>query len=75
MIFSQNCYNLNIKYYEDLIKVDIENIRNNIEKFKIYKYILEIFKLNKVNMIIKFKDIEYLIFFENDLKRIFLLFL
>ena len=74
MIFNQNCYNLNIKYYEDLIKVDIENIRNNIEKFKIYKYVLEIFKLNKVNMIIKFKDIVYLIFSENDLKRIFLLF-
>ena len=74
MIFNQNCYNLNIKYYEDLIKVDIENIRNNIEKFKIYEYVLEIFKLNKVNMIIKFKDIQYLIFSENDLKRIFLLF-
>ena len=74
MIFNQNCYNLNIKYYVDLIKVDIENIRNNIENFKIYEYILEILKLNKVNMIIKFKDIEYLIFSENDLKRIFLLF-
>ena len=74
MIFNQNCNNLSIKYYDDLMKVDIENIRNNIEKFKIYEYVLEIFKLNKVNMIIKFKDIEYLIFSENDLKRIFLLF-
>ena len=74
MIFNQNCYNLNIKYYADLIKVDIENIRNDIEKFKIYEYILEIFKLNKVNMIIKFKDIEYFMFSENDLKSIFLLF-
>ena len=34
MIFNQNCYNLNIKYYEDLIKVDIENIKNNIENFE-----------------------------------------
>ena len=33
MIFEQNCYNLNIKYYEGLIKVDIENIKNNFEKF------------------------------------------
>ena len=74
MIFNQNCYNLNVKYYEVLIKVDVENIRNNIEKFKIYKYILEIFKLYEVNMIIKFKDIEYLTLSENDLKRIFLLF-
>ena len=74
MIFNQNCYNLNIKYYVDFIKVDIENIRNNIEKFKIYEYILEIFKLNKVNMIIKYCDIEYLVYNENDLKRFFLLF-
>ena len=68
MIFNQNCYNLNIKYYEDLIKVDIENIKNNIEKFKIYEYILQI---SKCNMIIKHYDIEYLIFSENNLKRIF----
>ena len=73
MIFNQNCYNLNIKYYADLIKVDIENIRNDIEKFKIHDHILEIFKLNKVNVIIKSKDIKYLIFSENDLKSIFIL--
>ena len=71
MIFNQNYYNLNIKYYEDLIKIDIENIKNNIEKFKIYSYVLEIFKLNKVNMIVKFKDIEYIIFSDKDLKMIF----
>ena len=71
MIFNQNCYNLNIKYYEELIKVDIENIKNNIEKFKIYEYVLEIFKLNKCDMIIKYCDIEYLVYNEIDLKRIF----
>ena len=43
MIFNQNCYNVNLKYYEELIKIDIENIKNNIEKFKIYEYVLEIF--------------------------------
>ena len=42
MIFEHCCYNLKIKYCEDLIKVDIENIKNNIEKFKIYEYILQI---------------------------------
>ena len=47
MIYEQNCYNLNIKYFEELIKVDIENIKNNIEKFKIYQYVLQTFKLNK----------------------------
>ena len=46
MIFEQNCNNLNIKYYDDLIKIDIGNITNNVEKFKIYENILEIFKLN-----------------------------
>ena len=40
------------------------------EKFKIYNYVLEIFKLNKVYMIIKYYDKEYLVYNENDLKRI-----
>ena len=71
MIFNQNCFNINIKYYEDLIKIDIENIKNNIEKFKIYEYVLEIFILNKCNMIIKYSDIEYLVYDEIDLKIIF----
>ena len=71
MIINQNCNNLNIKYYEELIEIKIENIRNNIEKFRIYEYVLEIFKLNKVNMIIKYYDKEYLVYNENDLKRIF----
>ena len=71
MIFNQYCCNLNIKYYEELMKVDIENIKNSIEKFKIYEYVLEIFKLNKCNMIIKYCDIEYLVYNEIDLKIIF----
>ena len=71
MIFNQNCNNLNIKYYEKLIKIDIEFIKNNVERFKIYNYVLEIFKLNKVTMIIKYHDNEYLVFSEKDLKRIF----
>ena len=70
-MFNQNCNNLNIKYYEELIEINIENIRNNIEKFKIYNHVLEIFKLNKVDMIIKYYDKEYLVYNENDLKRIF----
>ena len=70
MIFNQNCYNLNIKYYEELIEIDIEFIKNNVEKFKIYEYVLEIFKLNKVNMIIKYYDKEFLVYTESDLKNI-----
>ena len=71
MIFQQFCNNVNIRYFDNLIKVDIKNIKNNIEKFKIYEYVLNIFKLNKCNMIIKYCDIEYLVHNENDLKRIF----
>ena len=71
MIFNQNCNNLNIKYYEELIEINIENIRNNIEKFKIYNLVLEMFKLNKVNIIIKYYDKEYLIYNEIDLKIFF----
>ena len=71
MIFNQNCNNFNIKYYEKLIKIDIEFIKNNVERFEIYNYVLEIFKLNKVTMIIKYCDNEYLVYNEKDLKRIF----
>ena len=71
MIFNQNCNNLNIKYYEELIEINIELLKNNVEKFKIYEYLLEIFKLNKVNIIIKYYDKEYLIYTESDLKNIF----
>ena len=71
MIFNQNCNNINIKYYEELIEINIEFIKNNVERFKIYEYVLEIFKLNKVNMIIKYCDNEYLVYNENDLKTIF----
>ena len=70
MIFNQNCNNLNIKYYEELIEINIEFIKNNVERFKIYEYILEIFKLNKVNMIIKYCDKEFLVYTESDLKNI-----
>ena len=71
MIFNQNCNNLNIKYYEELIEIEINKIKNNVERFEIYNHVLEIFKLNKVAMIIKYCDNEYLIYNENDLNRIF----
>ena len=71
MIFEQHCDNINIKYFDDLIEINIKFIKNNVERFKIYNYVLEIFKLNKVTMIIKYYDNEYLAFSENDLNRIF----
>ena len=71
MIFNRHCDNLDIKYFDELIEIDIEIIKNNVERFKIYDYVLEIFNLNKVNMIIKYCDNEYLVYNENDLKIIF----
>ena len=42
MIFNQNCnnFNINIKYFDELIEIDIKKIRNNYERFKLYEYIL-----------------------------------
>ena len=71
MIFNQHFYNLDIKYYEELIEINIENIKNNVERFKIYEYVLVIFELNKCNIIIKYCGKEYLVYNKIDLKRIF----
>ena len=56
---------------KNLIEVNIENIRNNIERFKIYETVLEIFTLNKVNMIIKYRDKLFFVYDELDLKIFF----
>ena len=71
MIFEQHCDNIDIKYFDELIEIDIKKINNNVERFKIYDYVLKIFKLNKVTMIIKYCDNEYLVYNEKDLKRFF----
>ena len=71
MIYEHNCYNLNVKYFDNLIEITIKNIPNNFIRFKIYEYVLEIFKLNKVDMIIKYYDQEFLIYNELDLKNVF----
>ena len=54
MIYEQNCYNLNVKYFDNLIEITIKNIPNKF--IRLYEYVLEIFKLNKVDMIIKYYD-------------------
>ena len=71
MIYRQDYYNLNVKYFDNLIKVNIKNISNNIIKFKLYEYILQIFKLYKCNILIKYYDRKFLIHNELDLKNIF----
>ena len=71
MIYTQDCCNLNIKYFDNLIKVNIKNIPNNIVRFKIYEDILQIFKLYKCNILIKYYNREFLIYNEQDLKSIF----
>ena len=71
MIYEQNCYNLDVKYFDNLIEINIKNIPNKFIRFKIYEYVLENFKLNKVDMIIKYYDKEFLIYNELDLKKCF----
>ena len=68
MIYEQNCYNLNIKYFDNLIEVNIKKISNNIEKFKMYENILQISKLNRCNILIKYFGREFVIYNEQDLK-------
>ena len=68
MIYEQDCY---VKYFDNLIEINIKNIPNKIIRFKIYEYVLEFFKLNKVDMIIKYYDQEFLIYNELDLKNVF----
>ena len=71
MIYEHDCYNLNIKYFDNLIEINIKNIPNKFIRFKLYEYVLENFKLNKVDMIIKYYDEEFLIYNESDLKNVF----
>ena len=71
MIYEQNCYNINVKYFENSIEINIKNIPNKFIRFNIYEYVLEIFKLNKVDIIIKYYDQEFLVYNEIDLKNVF----
>ena len=76
MLYSENCNKYhNVKYFENYIKIRIVNIPNN--KYYIgnlYFEILEIFKLNKVDMIIEYLDKVYLINYKNDIKKFFQIF-
>ena len=71
MIYEQNCYNLNVKYFNNLIKINIKNIPNKFIRFKIYENILHFFKSYKLNILIKYYDKEFLICNELDLKNLF----
>ena len=71
MIYEHNCYNLNVKYFDNLIEITIKNIPNKFIRFKIYENILDLFKLYKCNMLIKYYDQEFLIYNELDLKNVF----
>ena len=71
MIYEQNCYNLNVKYFDNLIEINIKNIPNEFIRFEIYENILKIFKSYKVDIIIKYYDQEFLVYNEIDLKNIF----
>ena len=49
MIYEHDCYNLNVKYFDNLIEIDIKNIPNKFIRFKIYENILDF--LNYINVI------------------------
>ena len=74
MIYEQNCYSLNVKYFDNLIEINIINIPNKFIRFKTYENILH-FKLYKLNILIKYYDKELLICNELDLKNVFKKFL
>ena len=71
MIYEHDCYNLNVKYFDNLIEITIKNIPNKFIRFKIYEYVLEIFKLYKCNILIKYYNQEFLIYNGLDLKNVF----
>ena len=49
MIYEQNCYFLKIKYFDNLIEINIKNIPNKFIRSKLYDNILKI--LNCINVI------------------------
>ena len=73
MLYSENCNKyFNVKYFDKSIKIVIINIHS--KKYDIgnlYFEILEIFRLNKVDMIIEYLDKVYLFNYENDIKKFF----
>ena len=71
MIYEQNCCNLKIKYFDNLIEINIKNIPNKFIRFEIYENILHFFELYKLNILIKYYDKEFLICNELDLKNVF----
>ena len=67
MIYKHDCY---VKYFDNLIEINIKNIPNKFIRFKIYENILHFFKLYKCNILIKYYDKEFLIYNESDLKNV-----
>ena len=47
MIYEQNFYNLHVKYFDNLIEINIKNIPNKFIRFKTYENILHF--LNCIN--------------------------
>ena len=71
MIYEHDCYNLNVKYFDNLIEITIKNIPNKFIRFKIYENILDFSKLYKCDMLIKYNDQEFLVYNEINLKNVF----
>ena len=71
MIYEHDCYNLNVKYFDNLSEINIKNIPNKFIRFIYMKIFCIFFKLYKLNILIKYYDQEFLIYNELDLKNVF----
>ena len=70
MLYSVNCNKYyKVKYFDKCIKIviNIPNIKYDIGN--LYFEILEIFKLNKVDMIIEYLDKEFIVCYADDIKN------
>ena len=54
----------------DKFRLIIKNIPNKFIRFEMYEYVLEIFKLNKVDITVKYYDQEFLVYNQIDLKNV-----
>ena len=73
MLYEELCNTYyNVKHYEDYIKIKINNSANNkCDIGNLYFEILEIFKLNKVDMDIEFNNKIFIINNESDITSFF----
>ena len=73
MLYEELCNKyFDVQYFDKCVKTVIINIPNNKYDIRnLFFEILEIFRLDKVDVIIEYLDKVYLINYENDIKKFF----